>query len=178
MNRTNRANRKRQLDGRVGPKRLSGKPKLPSCEHGSWYVVPQAVAAIEQRSKFYLQGVDIADDAEVSPMAVAVGQKGIADNHLRHRPSHSGLIDTMLAEVATVSIVCRVSPLATKCALNVNSRNIFLAAVKKVVAQTHRAIEHALNRVRNKLPLGKQATMQSRCNCLVKGPFGRPSRTL
>ena len=92
-------------------------------------------------------------------MAVAVGQKGIADNHLRHRPSHSGLIGTMLAKAATVSIVCRVSPLATKCALNVNSRNVFLAAVKKVVAQTHRAIEHPLNRIRNKLALGKQTTM-------------------
>ena len=57
--------RKRQLDGRVGPKRLSGKPKLPSCEHGSWYVVPQAIAAIEQRSRPYLQGIDIADDAEI-----------------------------------------------------------------------------------------------------------------
>ena len=65
----------------------------------------------------------------------------------------------MLAEVATVPVVRRVSPLTTKYALNVNSRNVFLAAVKKVVAQTHRAIEYALNRVRNKLPLGKQATM-------------------
>ena len=92
-------------------------------------------------------------------MAVAVGQKGIADNHLRHRPSHSGLIDTMLTEVATVSIVCRVSPLATKRAFNVNSRNVFLAAVEKVVAQAHRAIEHPLNRIRNKLALRQQATM-------------------
>ena len=104
-------------------------------------------------------------------MAVAVGQKGIADNHLRHRPSHSGLIGTMLAKAATVSIVCRVSPLATKCALNVNSRNVFLAAVKKILAQARGAIEHPLNRIRNKLALRQQATMQSRCNRLVKGPL-------
>ena len=121
--------RKRQLDGRVGPKRLSGKPKLPSCEHGGWHVVPQAVAAIEQRSRPYLQGIDIADDAEVSPMAVAVGQKGIADNHLRHRPSHGSLVCSMLAEVAAVPVVRRASSLAAKGVLNVNSRNIFLAAV-------------------------------------------------
>lgn len=59
----------------------------------------------------------------------------------------------MLTKVATVSIVCRVSPLAAKGVLNVNSRNIFLAAIKKVVAQTDRAIEHPLNRIRNKLAL-------------------------
>ena len=114
MNRTNRANPQAQLDGRVGPKRLSGKPKLPSCEHGSWYVVPQAVAAIEQRSRFYLQGVDIADDAEVSPMAIAVGQKGIANDHLRHRPSHGSLVCSMLTKKAAVPVVRRTSSLATK----------------------------------------------------------------
>ena len=65
----------------------------------------------------------------------------------------------MLAEVATVSIVCRVSPLATKGVLNVNSRNVFLAAVKKILAQAHGAIEHALNRIRNKLALRQQTTM-------------------
>ena len=104
-------------------------------------------------------------------MAVAVGQKGIADNHLRHRPSHGSLVCSMLTKEAAVPVVRRVSPLATKCALNGNSRNVFLTAVKKVVAQAHRAIEHPLNRIRNKLALRQQATMQSRCNRLVKGPL-------
>ena len=65
----------------------------------------------------------------------------------------------MLAKVATVSIVCRASSLTAKGVLNVNSRNVFLAAIKKVVAQTDRAIEHPLNRIRNKLTLRQQATM-------------------
>ena len=65
----------------------------------------------------------------------------------------------MLTKEAAVPVVRRVSSLAAKGVLNVNSRNIFLAAVKKVVAQTHRAIEHPLNRIRNKLALRQQATM-------------------
>ena len=65
----------------------------------------------------------------------------------------------MLTKKAAVPVVRRVSSLAAKGVLNVNSWNIFLAAVKKVVAQTHRAIEHPLNRIRNKLALRQQATM-------------------
>lgn len=59
----------------------------------------------------------------------------------------------MLTKEAAVPVVRRVSSLTAKSVLNVNSRNIFLAAVKKVVAQTHRAIEHPLNRIGNKLTL-------------------------
>ena len=77
----------------------------------------------------------------------------------------------MLTKETAVSVVRRASSLAAKGVLNVNSRNVFLAAVKKVVAQTHRAIEHPLNRIRNKLALRQQATMQSCCDRLVKGPL-------
>ena len=65
----------------------------------------------------------------------------------------------MLTKEATVSVVRRASSLAAKGVLNVNSRNIFLAAIKKVVAQTHRAIEHPLFRKRIKLALRQLATM-------------------
>ena len=59
----------------------------------------------------------------------------------------------MLTKEAAVPVVRRASSLAAKGVLNVNSRNLFLAAIKKVVAQTDGAIEHPLNRIRNKLTL-------------------------
>ena len=76
----------------------------------------------------------------------------------------------MLTKKAAVPVVRRASSLAAKGVLNVNSRNIFLAAVKKILAQARGAIEHALNR-EEQTPLRKQATMQSRCNRFVKGPL-------
>lgn len=57
----------------------------------------------------------------------------------------------MLTKEAAVPVVRRVSSLTAKSVLNVNGWNVFLAAIKKVIAQTHRAIEHPLNRIRNKL---------------------------
>lgn len=79
----------------------------------------------------------------------------------------------MLTKEAAVPVVRRVSSLTAKSVLNVNGWNVFLAAIKKVIAQTHRAIEHPLNRIRNKLrnklAPRQQATVQGRCNRLVKG---------
>lgn len=75
----------------------------------------------------------------------------------------------MLTKEAAVPVVRRASSLTAKGVLNVNGWNVFLAAIKKVIAQTHRAIEHPLNRIRNKLALRQQATVQGRCNRLVKG---------
>ena len=60
----------------------------------------------------------------------------------------------MLTKVATVSVVRRVSSLTAKRILNVKGWNVFLAAIKKVIAQAHGAIKHVLNRIRNKLILG------------------------
>ena len=60
-------------------------------------LVPQTVSGVKNRGGAHGEGIDVADKAAVSPVAVGVGQDSVADDHLVKALSGQHALDDLLA---------------------------------------------------------------------------------